>query len=243
MKSQDDKETGLAQAESELSPQELENRRWERKLAELAKQGREARRMLVEEEASIRDFRALTEFYGEGSPEEYPAVLDEVTEAYLSGKFFLRELSLFYEIAPRLSLTVFQLRQEWIRQYDLRTVPEFMLLDLTMLAYFNAIRVNKEIGNMLSLTQRQLYGFDCPMDKFHARHKGKWVVTLASEQTVARLQEVLMPLVERFNQMFLRNLKAMRELKASPININIGQADQVNVAQQQVNVKDRSGER
>ena len=45
-----------------------------------------------------------------------------------------------------------------------------------------------------------------------------------------------MPLIERFNQMFLRNLKALRELKVSPINVNIGQAGQVNVAQQQVNV-------
>ena len=39
-----------------------------------------------------------------------------------------------------------------------------------------------------------------------------------------------MPMVERFNQMFLR------DLQANPININIQQADQVNVAQQQVNV-------
>ena len=235
MKSQDDKSKMLSK-ETELSPHELENQRWDRKLADLARQGQEARRRLVEEEASIRDFRGLTEFCEGGPPEEYPAVLDEVTEAYLSGKFFLRELSLFYEIAPRLSLTIFQLRQEWIRQYDLKTVPEFMLLDLTMLAYFNAIRVNKEIGNMLSLTQQQLYGHDRPMEKFHARHKGKWVVTLAGEETVARLQEVLMPLIERFNQMFLRNLKALRELKASPINVNISQAGQVNVAQQQVNV-------
>ena len=115
MKSQDDKSKMLSK-ETELSTRELENQRWDRKLAELARQGREARRHLVEEEASIRDFRALTEFCEGSPPEEYPAVLDEVTEAYLSGKFFLRELSLFYEIAPRLSLTIFQLRQEWIRQ-------------------------------------------------------------------------------------------------------------------------------
>ena len=58
----------------------------------------------------------------------------------------------------------------------------------------------------------------------------------AERAGAARLQEVLMPLVDRFNQMFLRNLKALRELKVSPINVNIGQAEQVNVAQQQVNV-------
>ena len=48
-----------------------------------------------------------------------------------------------------------------------------------------------------------------------------------------------MPLIERFNQMFLRNLRALRELQANPININIRRADQVNVAQLQVNVHER----
>ena len=41
---------------------------------------------------------------------------------------------------------------------------------------------------------------------------------------------------EQVGQIPLRNLRAMRKLKANPVSINIRQAGQVNVAQQQVNV-------
>ena len=43
---------------------------------------------------------------------------------------------------------------------------------------------------------------------------------------------------EQVGQIPLRNLRAMRELKANPVNINIRRAGQVNVARQQVNVHD-----
>jgi hypothetical protein len=57
-----------------------------------------------------------------------------------------------------------------------------------------------------------------------------------AEDSVKQLQERLMPLMESFNRMFLRSLRALRELKFHPIQVNIGQAGSVNVAHQQVNV-------
>ena len=53
------------------------------------------------------------------------------------------------------------------------------------------------------------------------------------------MQDALLPQVDRFNQMFLRNLKALRDLKTMPVNVNIAQAGQVNVAQRQVNITDK----
>ena len=133
-------------------------------------------------------------------------MLEYVTGAYISGEFFLTNLSLFFEVTPELALTIYHLRQEWITQYELNTVPELLLLDQAMLAYFHTIRLNNEFDGFVA------------------------------EDAVKQLQERLMPLMERFNLMFLRNLRAMRELKTNPVNINIGRAGQVNVGQQQVNV-------
>lgn len=45
-----------------------------------------------------------------------------------------------------------------------------------------------------------------------------------------------MVLMEGFDKMFLRNPKALREMKVHPIQVNIGQAGNVNVAERQVNV-------
>ncbi len=211
---------------------------WRTKMAVLAEKNMEARCGLVEQVARRRAFQHLQEEIGT-TPENYPAILENVTESYLDGTFFLRQMGLFYEVSPSLSLTVYNLRQEWIRQYGLTTVPELMLLDQAMLGYFHAVRLNKQIGDMLSLTESGLFYPEVPHVKIKKENQlNNEFDGFVAEDAIKQLQERLMPLMERFNVMFLRNLRALRELKAHPVNINIGQAGQVNVAQQQVNVAD-----
>jgi len=210
---------------------------WRQKIAQLAQQGREARRGLVESVARRRAFQHLQEEIGV-EPEKYPEILDRVTDAYLDGSFFLRSLSLFYEVSPALSLTVYNLRQEWIQQYSLTTVPELLLLDQAMLAYFHTVRLNKQVADMLALTEVQLFSSDSPHVKIKKDNGlNNDFDGFVAEDSIRKLQERLMPLMERFNRMFLRNLRVMRELKIHPVSINIAQAGQVNVGQQQVNVE------
>ena len=226
--------TGPYPLKREPTPEQQEH---EKSLAHLADQNMEARKSLVERVARDRHFSHVHELDGIKS-DEFPGLLEQAIEDYASGKFFLEELSLFFEVDPRLSTTVYALRQQWIEDYDLKTVPEFMLLDQIMLAYFQAIRLNKEVAKMLSLTEESLYMYDTPMAKLQSyrRIDNKFDHFVAKEH-IKQLQDSLLPFIERFNQMFLRNLRALRELKEHPININIGQAGQVNLAEQQVNIQ------
>ena len=216
---------------------------WQEKLAVLAHQSREARANLVEHVARRRAFEHLQDEFGL-RPEQCPKVLARAAESYVNGEFFLTNLSLFFEVTPELALTIYHLRQEWITQYELNTVPELLLLDQAMLAYFHTIRLNKEVANMLALFENNLIFADPP----HVKIKKENGLSNAfngfvAEDAIKRLQERLMPLMERFNVMFLRNLRAMRELKGLALNVNIAQAGQVNVGQQQVNMADGAGRR
>ena len=56
---------------------------------------------------------------------------------YIDGKFFLNHIGLWLEVTPVLAITVFNLRREWIKQYELTSVPEILLVDQAMLAYFH----------------------------------------------------------------------------------------------------------
>ena len=208
---------------------------WQQKLAKIKEQNVEAKASLAEAVARRRAFAHLDEFGLK--PEQFGAMLKAASEAYVDGGFFLRTLGLFYEVSPELSLTAHDLRQEWIRQYDLKTVPELMLLDQAMLAYLHMVRVSKQVADTLALTESEFF----IADGLHVKIKKEGRLNnefdgFVVEDAVEKLRERLMPLVERFNQMFLRNLRALRELKANPISINIRRADQVNVAHQQVNV-------
>ena len=215
---------------------------WEKKCAAMARQTQEARRGLVDKEGRRRAFRHLDEV-NMGGTEDPAGILNEAVEQYLNGQFFLREIGLFYEVCPHLSMTLFHLRQAWIQQYDLRTVPEFLLLDQALLAYLHLIRANKEFANLFSLLQEALYTYDSPLESVAPRPKGKHVVKYVGPEYIKKMQEAMLPMIERFSAMFHRNLKAMRELRADPLQISIGQAGQVNVANQQVNLHEDGASR
>jgi hypothetical protein len=125
--------------------------------------------------------------------------------------------------------------------YEVTTVPELLLLDQAMLAYFHTVRLSNQIADMLSIAETDLQYPEALHVKIKERDGSSELDGFMAEDAIKQLQERLMPLVERFSQMFLRNLRALRELKTNPININIGQAGQVSVGQQQVNVSDGSG--
>ena len=219
---------------------------FQKTMARLGEQNIEARKSLVEDVARNAHFSHLDELSGR-RPEDFPGLLEQVTEGYLNGRFFLEQMSLFYEVSPSLSLTVYMLRQQWVKDYDLNTVPEFMILDQAVLAYFHVVRLNKEVANMLSLTEHSLYSCDKPFAKLQTYHRiNNNFDHFEAEEHIRKLQNILLPFTDRFNVMFLRNLRVLRELKNNPVNINIGQGGQLNLAQQQVNIqqqKKASGKR
>jgi hypothetical protein len=58
---------------------------------------------------------------------------------------------------------------------------------------------------------------------------------LLAEQLARRLQEVLEPTLDRYNRSFLRNLKALRDLRRSNVMLNIQNIGQVNFGSGQFN--------
>jgi hypothetical protein len=107
-------------------------------------------------------------------------------------------------------LTILEpLRKRLAKEYEVKTAVEFMLLDTIVLSYYQYIRA----ANLL-----------------HAYTAfGK---SLNYETLVRYAQSYL----DRANQIFLRNLTALRDMKAAPMVVKIEQAGQVNVGEKQVNV-------
>jgi hypothetical protein len=64
-------------------------------------------------------------------------------------------------------------------------------------------------------------------------------MTVISEGRLRRLSEQLVPVFEQANRQLIQNLKALAESRLGPYPmVAIGRAEQVNVAQQQVNAHD-----
>lgn len=110
-------------------------------------------------------------------------------------------------------LTVLRpLRQRLIKEYDIKTGAEFMLLDALVLSYYQYIRAASNLHSYTAYGKSYTY------------------------ETLVRCAQTYLA---RANEMFLRNLEALRQMKAAPFVIKIEQAGQVNVGEKQVNVAGR----
>lgn len=74
---------------------------------------------------------------------------------------------------------------------------------------------------------------EAAMEEAILRHKGKWE---PPGVTGFQIVDQAGAMVDRFNRMFLRTLRALRDLRRGPAPVFVQNAGQVNVAQQQVNV-------
>jgi len=78
------------------------------------------------------------------------------------------------------------------------------------------------------------------MEEAALRDKGRWEPPQATRFQVV---EQAGAMVDRFNRIFLRTLRALRDLRRGPQPVFVQNAGQVNVAQQQVNVAQQAGGR
>ena len=130
-----------------------------------------------------------------------------------------------YCLEPELMATLAQLRQELLTGIESPTAADKMVADSAVLAYRNMLRVQGWIGNLCLVVERELYG-QAPLNELHGHTVGK---QLTNE--IVRLEEVLMPLLERCHRMMARSIAHLdsRRRKPTTTSVTVGQAGQVNV--------------
>jgi nucleoid DNA-binding protein len=130
------------------------------------------------------------------------------------------------------------LRRRLIDEHGATTAAELMLIDSVVLAYYYQMRANGWVGDLAQWLESEFFRKESLTAKFrdeYGRSNGR-IRGLKVEDIVERLVEKIMPLLDRSNRLLLRNLKALRDQTRSAVpQVSIGTAEQVNVAQAQVN--------
>jgi hypothetical protein len=178
------------------------------------------------------------------SQEEFEQARLQALEDYQNGSFFLERIGRYRSVDPKLTLTILNLRDEWIKEYDVKTAPEFIFLDMALTGYFHFIRLNEAINNIEAGIEYDLFVLDAPRfelgvfgEKINDQRENKSI----AEKLANHLCEVLQPLLDQYNRMFIRNMKALRDLKRGNILLNIGNVGQVNIGDKQINVDKGTG--
>ena len=175
------------------------------------------------------NFRAMEGALSIRSEEDWIRVSEQSREQYESGGFLLDRMGGERFLDPKLIATLMELRQRIIVEWGITTAAETMLLDLALVHYYNALRVQGWIGDLALHIERQFFGSGAFAADYRDLPQG---TRQAAEDSVRRLGEQLMPLLDRANRMFIRNLAAIKDLRQRPVPaIAIGRAEQVTVGQ------------
>src|SRR5262249_44779551 len=147
---------------------------------------------------------------------------EEAHREYEIGAFLLDRLGAQRHVDPKLMATLMSLRQRILVEWGITAAAEMMVVDLALLSYYQALRVNGWIGDLALFIEHEFFG--TPTAATDRRQER------AIEERMRRMSEQLMPLFERANRMLIRNLQAIKDLRQGLVpTIAIGRAEQVTV--------------
>lgn len=208
------------------------NAAMERRIAQVKQQS------LREKKQGSLLYRGELSWNGITTQEDFDKKYLQTIDDYRDGNFFLQRIGRYREVDAPLSLLLINLRNQWIQEYEVKTAPEFMLVDMALTAYFHFMRMNEAVNNIMANIEWDQFALETP--QFH-RKNGDRITDKRENKAIAeglahKLMEVMEPAIERYNKMFIRNLKAIRDLKRGNVMLNIGNVGQVNFGNNQINM-------
>ncbi len=171
------------------------------------------------------------------TPEDWGRIQTEAAEDWASGRALIEMLGSERYLAPERAALLLHLWRHFLVAYDVDGPAEFLTVAMALVAFNQLTRVNELVGNLETRLEDEFFATEGLREQHERRYgRGTRAGALAVEETVRRLGEDLLPLLDRCNRMVIRNLQLLRELKATPLTLTVENYGQVNVGQVQTNV-------
>jgi hypothetical protein len=190
----------------------------------------ERHRGLFEEAQALR--RSMAGWGAIREQAEWMQTCERAEADYESGRFLLDRLGADRHLDPQQVATLLHLRRRIIAEMELATGLELMLLDTAIISYRNMLMIEEWIGNLALLVEHHLFRDEGPTPKIK-RKDGRYM-GIQAEDDARRLRDDLLPAFDRASKNFISAVKTLREFHGAAVNLTIGQAAQVNVAEQQL---------
>lgn len=169
--------------------------------------------------------------------EEWARIQDETAENWVSGRALIEMLGSERYLAPERAALLLHLWRHFLAAYDVDGPAEFLTVAMALVAFNQLTRVNELVGNLENRLEDEFFATEGLREQHERRYgRGARSGALAVEETVRRLGQDLLPLLDRCNRMVIRNLQLLRELKSTPLALTVENYGQVNVGQVQTNV-------
>ncbi len=169
--------------------------------------------------------------------EDWERIQAEAAEDWVSGRALIVMLGSERYLAPERAALLLHLWRHFLVAYDVDSPAEFLTVAMALIAFNQLTRVNELVGNLENRLEDEFFATEGLREQHERRYgRGTREGALAVEETVRRLGQDLLPLLDRCNRMVIRNLQLLRELKTTPLAVTVENYGQVNVGQVQTNL-------
>ena len=122
------------------------------------------------------------------------------------------------------------IRRGLIEETTATTASELVLIDMAVIAYANAMRLQSMIGNTALLIETEMFGQPTLRAKWKKQYGGRPedIQGLAVEEHVARRRDKLLPLVERSHRVARESIEAISRIRLAP-SIAVERAEAVSI--------------
>jgi len=189
---------------------------------------------------SRRSWAAMQGWDAVQTQADWDATMDRTVEEWHSGELFIRMLGAQRYLDPPHTALMFHLWHHFVGTYRPAGPAEYLAIAMALFAFHHLIRVNEFAGNMASRLEFQFFDTTPLQVRLVERDgtpkRADQVAQIEAREALEQFGRDALPLMDRLNRMVIRNLKALRDLKAAPVALNVQNYGQLNVGQVQTNL-------
>jgi hypothetical protein len=152
------------------------------------------------------------------STEDWEATVTKALADYRSGRSLMDQLGADRLLDAPTAGMLLAMRRSLIEETNATSASELVLIDMAVIAYANAMRLQSMIGNTALIIEAEMFG----QPSLRAKWKKKYgarpedINGLAVEDYVARLRDKLLPLVEKSHRIARESIEAISRLRQAP---------------------------
>ncbi len=140
---------------------------------------------------------------GVRAPENWEKIVEEAGDKIADGRYLLSQLGAERCLDYETTAAILVLRQNLIAGQKATTAAAIMAIDSALIGYANMMRLQRLLGNVCLVAERELFGQE-PLNEIHGAQAGDQLA-----EQIRDITDRLIPLQEKCQKMMLRSLASI----------------------------------
>lgn len=144
---------------------------------------------------------------------EWSAAVSKSLDDYRSGRALMDHLGAARLLDPATTGMLLAIRRALIEENNATSMLEYVLIDMSVVAAANAMRLQSIFGNTALLIEGEMFGQPTLRAKYDGRSE---IQGLTVDEHVAKLRDSILPLIERFHRLGRESIDALARARQAP---------------------------